>query len=76
MAWRRLVVFLVVVSAFNLVVASQTTEVAVRQLESRQFCGSCHTLTPESRAFDQGTHAALLCVDCHVGNGVAGFVSS
>jgi len=75
-AWRRLALFLIVTSALNFVIASQTAEVAVHHMESRQFCGSCHAMTPESRAFDQGPHAALLCIDCHVGSGVGGFVSS
>jgi hypothetical protein len=74
--WRRLVVFLAVTSLFNLVIASQTTEHVVHAMESKQFCGSCHVMTPESRAFTQGQHAGLLCVDCHVGNGTVGFVKS
>ena len=74
--WRRLFVFLLVTSLFNFVIASQTTEQVVHRLESRQFCGSCHVMTPEMRAFDQGPHAAMLCVECHVGNGSVGFVKA
>jgi nitrate/TMAO reductase-like tetraheme cytochrome c subunit len=74
--WRRLIVFLVVVSMLNLVIASQTTQSVVHRMESRQFCGSCHVMTPEFRAFDQSPHAALLCVDCHVGDGALGFVKA
>src|SRR5262249_4133534 len=44
--------------------------------ESRQFCVSCHAMTPEQRAFDQGPHAGILCVDCHVGEGAKGFIQS
>jgi hypothetical protein len=33
-------------------------------------------MTPEARAFDQGPHAGILCVDCHVGDGAAGFLES
>lgn len=74
--WRRLVLFLVVVSAFNLVIASQTTVHVVHKMETRDFCGSCHVMTPESRAFDQGPHAGILCVDCHVGDGTKGYIKS
>jgi NapC/NirT cytochrome c family, N-terminal region len=74
--WRRLLVFLVVTSAINLVIASQVTLRAVHGMESRQFCSSCHVMTPEARAFDQGPHAGILCVDCHVGNGARGFLKS
>jgi nitrate/TMAO reductase-like tetraheme cytochrome c subunit len=75
-AWRRLAVFVVVVSVLNLLIASQMTLRVVHAMETRQFCGSCHVMTPESRAFDQGPHASLLCVDCHVGTGVQGLVKS
>jgi nitrate/TMAO reductase-like tetraheme cytochrome c subunit len=74
--WRRLFVFLAITSLLNIVIASQTTEHVVHAMESRQFCGSCHVMTPESRAFTQGQHAGLQCVDCHVGNGTVGFVKS
>jgi hypothetical protein len=33
-------------------------------------------MTPEGRAFDQGAHAGILCVDCHVGEGAIGLVQS
>jgi hypothetical protein len=45
-------------------------------LESRQFCGSCHCMQPEARAFSEFPHAGILCVDCHVGNGAIGLVKS
>jgi nitrate/TMAO reductase-like tetraheme cytochrome c subunit len=76
MAWRRFFVFLGVTSVINLVIASRTTETAVHTLESKQFCGSCHVMTPESRALDQGAHASLMCVDCHVGKGTRGFIEA
>jgi nitrate/TMAO reductase-like tetraheme cytochrome c subunit len=75
-AWRRLLLFLGVVTIFNLVIASQATLRGVHAMETRQFCGSCHVMTPESRAFPEGPHAALLCVDCHVGEGASGYVDS
>ncbi len=75
-AWRRLFLFLAVTTLVNLLIASQATLRAVHGMESRQFCGSCHVMTPESVAFEQGPHAGILCVDCHVGNGTMGFVKS
>jgi hypothetical protein len=75
-AWRRFLVFLAFVSLLNLAIASQLTFRAVHSMESRQFCSSCHVMTPEARAFEIGPHASLLCVDCHVGNGALGFVKS
>jgi nitrate/TMAO reductase-like tetraheme cytochrome c subunit len=72
----RLVAFVLVTSLFNLVIASQVTLRGVHAMESRQFCTSCHVMTPEGRAFDQGPHAGILCVDCHVGEGAIGLVKS
>jgi nitrate/TMAO reductase-like tetraheme cytochrome c subunit len=76
-AWGRLLVFLVVTSLINLLIVSQLMFRAVHAMESKQFCtSSCHVMTPEARAFDQGPHAGILCVDCHVGDGALGFVKS
>jgi hypothetical protein len=73
---RRLLVFLGVTTVLNLVIASQLTVKAIHSLDSRQFCGTCHEMTPEARAFTEWPHAGILCVDCHVGNGALGFIQS
>ena len=75
-AWHRFLVFLVITSAFNLLIASQMATRVLHKMESREFCGSCHVMTPEARAFQLGPHASLRCVDCHVGNGALGLVKS
>jgi nitrate/TMAO reductase-like tetraheme cytochrome c subunit len=72
----RFLAFLGVTSAINALIASQMTLRVVHGMESRQFCGSCHVMTPEARAFDQGPHASILCVDCHVGEGARGLIES
>jgi hypothetical protein len=74
--WRRFLIFLAVTTLLNLVIASKATLRVAHAMESKQFCGSCHVMTPESRAFDQGPHAGLLCVDCHVGEGALGLIES
>jgi nitrate/TMAO reductase-like tetraheme cytochrome c subunit len=75
-AWGRLIAFLLVTTIVNLVIVSQTAVRAVHAMESKTFCGSCHVMTPESRAISQGAHAGILCVDCHVGEGTRGFIES
>lgn len=75
-AWRRFLAFVVVISAVNLVIVSQMTMHVLHGMESTQFCGSCHVMTPESRAFAHGPHASILCVDCHVGEGTRGLIES
>jgi hypothetical protein len=75
-AWRRFLVFLTATSLVNVLIASQLTMRAVHAMESRDFCASCHVMTPEARAFPQGAHAGILCVDCHVGEGARGFLEA
>ncbi len=72
----RLLAFLAVASAINLLIASQMTLRVVHHMESKQFCLTCHVHAPEERAFDQGPHAGILCVDCHVGDGTLGLIES
>jgi len=76
LAWRRFLVFLTGTAIVNVLIASQLTMRAVHAMESRDFCASCHVMTPEARAFPQGAHAGILCVDCHVGEGARGFIEA
>ncbi|HEX5052705.1 MAG TPA: NapC/NirT family cytochrome c [Planctomycetota bacterium] len=75
-ALRRLIVFLIVTAVVNLLIATQVTYRAVHHMESREFCASCHVMTPESTALSPGPHSALMCVDCHVGSGARGWFAS
>ena len=74
--WRRFLIFLGITSALNLLIVSQLATKALHTMETRQFCGSCHVMTPQARAFEKGPHASILCVECHVGNGALGLVKS
>jgi hypothetical protein len=71
-----LIAFLAVTALINVAVVTQSGVTAVHELESRQFCTSCHVHEPEDRSFSQGPHAQILCVDCHVGEGSVGFIKS
>ena len=76
-ALRRLLVFLGVVTAVNVVVGTQATYRAVEHMETVQFCGqSCHVMTPEFRSHAVSPHARVTCVECHVGEGARGWVES
>src|SRR5437867_4755172 len=59
----------------NIVIISMTSYGAVRYTESSQFCGQvCHTVMhPEFAAYQDGPHARVACVACHVGEGAASF---
>jgi hypothetical protein len=74
---RRLAVFLVIATLFNFVIMSQLSYRAVEYMEGTQFCGqSCHVMKPEFTAHRVAPHARVLCVECHVVPGAAGWVAS
>jgi hypothetical protein len=51
---------------------------AYEHTESVAFCGqTCHeTMKPEFVAYGAGSHARVLCVECHVGKGAEGYARS
>jgi len=74
---RTLAIFLAATTAINVVIGTQGTYRAVEHMETVQFCGqSCHVMKPEFTAHQNSPHANVLCVDCHVGPGAAGWVES
>ncbi len=75
--WRRAAIFFGVMTAANIVIASQLSYRAVAHMETVQFCGqTCHVMKPEFTAHMQPPHAELECVACHVAPGATGFVKA
>ena len=76
-AWRRAAIFFVVMTAVNVVIASQGTYRAVGHMETVQFCGqSCHVMKPEFTGHLVAPHQEVPCVGCHVSPGASGWVAS
>ncbi len=76
-SWRRLAIFLAAATILNVVIMSQLTYGAIEYMEGTQFCGqSCHVMKPEFTAHRISPHARVLCVECHVAPGAAGWVES
>ena len=74
---RKIAVFFTLTTAANIVIGTQGTYRAVSHMETVQFCGqSCHVMKPEFTAHQNSPHANVLCVDCHVTPGAAGWVES
>lgn len=44
--------------------------------ESASFCTTCHTMTPQKKAYAAGAHQDVSCGECHVSPGVLGFVKA
>ena len=62
----------------NLVLMSLASYGAVHAMEQTAFCGLvCHTtMEPQYVAHQNGPHARVACVACHVGPGVGALVES
>jgi hypothetical protein len=75
---RYFLMFLLVATGANVIIAGQLTSRAISYMEGDQFCGqTCHVpMQPEFVAHTRTNHAAVGCTDCHVGEGARGFISS
>jgi nitrate/TMAO reductase-like tetraheme cytochrome c subunit len=75
MAIRRLLMFIALATAVNIIIVSQLSYSAVRYMETSHFCGQmCHVMNPEFTAYRQSPHSNVPCSECHVGAGATGFV--
>ena len=72
---RGRLIALVLVAGFGsaLTVAGVT---AVSWTETADFCGRCHTMDPELKAYEMSPHREVQCAECHVEPGVAGWVKA
>jgi hypothetical protein len=75
---RRLVIFVLLTTFTNIMLASQFTYRAVTYMDSVGFCGqACHTvMKPEFTAYQASSHSRVECVKCHIGPGAGWFVRS
>jgi nitrate/TMAO reductase-like tetraheme cytochrome c subunit len=75
---RQIIAILVLLTVVNLVLISVASLGAIHYMETTQFCGQvCHTtMEPQFTAHQNGPHARVPCVACHVGPGVNALVES
>lgn len=74
---RRILAFIAFTTVVNLMVGGQVSFRAVNYMESHSFCGeACHVMNPEFTVFQQGPHASVECVRCHVGPGVDNYIQA
>src|SRR5688572_25335839 len=75
---RRVIAIVVMLTVVNLVLLSMASYGAVHYMETTEFCGQvCHTaMEPQFVAHQNGPHARVACVECHVGPGVGALVES
>ena len=49
---------------------------AVSWTETADFCGRCHTMDPELKAYAMSAHREVPCAECHVEPGVVGWIKA
>jgi nitrate/TMAO reductase-like tetraheme cytochrome c subunit len=72
---RGLFLLLVLVGGFG-AVAAVGSVMAVRYTETSAFCGRCHTMSPELKAYALSPHREVTCAECHVEPGIKGWVKA
>jgi hypothetical protein len=62
----------------NIVIVSLASYRGIEYMDSVQFCGqACHSvMKPEATAHQDGPHARVTCVQCHIGSGATWFAKS
>lgn len=73
---RRTTLVITALTAVNVVIVLLAGYGSLHWMESPSFCGQvCHTpMHPQFTAWQNGPHARVACVSCHIGEGAAGFV--
>jgi nitrate/TMAO reductase-like tetraheme cytochrome c subunit len=72
---RGIFVLLVLFAGFGVVVTVGGVAV-VGYTETSSFCGRCHTMAPELKAYAMSPHHQVACGACHVAPGLLGFVKA
>lgn len=49
---------------------------AIQWTETAAFCGQCHTMGPEVKAYQASPHRNVACVECHTEPGIAGWIKA
>jgi nitrate/TMAO reductase-like tetraheme cytochrome c subunit len=72
---RGILVLALLVGGFG-AVAGVGGITAVHFSETPAFCGMCHTMDPELKAYAMSPHRDVACAECHVNPGLMGFVKA
>jgi hypothetical protein len=77
-AQRRTAALLFALTMANVVIVSLAAYRGVEYMDSVAFCGQvCHSvMKPEFAAYQDGPHARVTCVQCHIGPGASWFARS
>jgi hypothetical protein len=75
---RRIAVAIFALTVANIVIVSLAAHRGIEYMDSTQFCAqACHSvMKPEATAHQDGPHARVSCVECHIGSGATSFAKS
>jgi hypothetical protein len=75
---RRTTFGVLVLTMINVIIVSLAAYRGIEFMDSPAFCGEvCHeVMAPQYAAFEDGPHARVSCVRCHIGPGAPWFVRS
>ncbi len=75
---RTTLFIIAVLTPVNLLIVSAAAYKGVEAMDSVGFCGQvCHeVMEPEYVAYQNGPHARVKCVSCHIGSGAGWFAKS
>jgi hypothetical protein len=73
---RRTVLLIAALTAVNVAIVLLAGYGTLHWMESPNFCGqACHApMHPQFTAWQNGPHARIACVACHIGEGPRGFI--
>lgn len=72
---RGLLVLLLLVAGIGSVV-TLGGGLAMKWTETAGFCGRCHTMGPELKAYAMSAHREVPCAECHVAPGIGGWIKA
>ena len=73
--FRRALIFVLGATFLNFVIVGTASYRGVAYMDKPSFCGqSCHVMTPEWNAYHVSPHSKVACTDCHIAEGVPGFL--
>lgn len=73
--FRRALVFVLGATFLNFIILGTASYRGVAYMDKPSFCGqSCHVMTPEWNAYHVSPHANVACTNCHIAEGVGGFL--
>lgn len=72
---RAIFLIVVLIAGFG-AAATASAYTAITWTETADFCGRCHTMGPELKAYTMSPHRELACAECHVEPGVGGWIKA